>query len=57
MEVLFSIITKEVVELKEDRLEAKDLKVQVDICRVEVTQSSRRLQKTISLLERKIQEK
>lgn len=57
MDVLFSIITKEVVELKEDRLEAKDLKVQVDICRAEVTQSSRRLQKTISLLERKIQEK
>ena len=57
MDVLFSIITKEVVELKEDRLEAKDLKVQVDICRAEVTKSSRRLQKTISLLERKIQEK
>ena len=57
MDVLFSIITKEVVELKEDRLEAKDLKVQVDICRAEVTQSSRRLQKMISLLERKIQEK
>ena len=54
---LFSIIAKEVVELKENRLEAKDLKVQVDICRAEVTQSSRRSQKTISLLERKIQEK
>ncbi len=36
MDVLFSIITKEVVELKEDRLEAKDLKVQVDICRAAV---------------------
>ena len=57
MDVLFSIITKEVVELKEGRLEAKDLKVQVDICRAAVTQSSWRLQKTISLPERKIQEK